>query len=134
MPSAQVRFLLDENLSRRVAEALRLTDYPVTHVEPEPELGRGAPDDTIVPWCGRSGHAWVTMDHDPRARHIRFAMLPRFGVHAIILDPEPKGLREQLWRVVTRIEDWEHTLATTNSPGRAWRQSRKGQLTALKAQ
>jgi predicted nuclease of predicted toxin-antitoxin system len=134
MPSAQVRFLLDENLSRRVAEALRLTDYPVTHVEPEPELGRGAPDETIVPWCGRSGHAWVTMDHDPRARHIRFAMLPSFGVHAIILDPEPKGLREQLWRVVTRIEDWEHTLATTNSPGRAWRQSRKGQLTALKTQ
>lgn len=43
------RFLLDENLSPRVAEALQLCDYAVTHVRTEPELGRGTRDEDIVP-------------------------------------------------------------------------------------
>lgn len=132
MPDPPAGFLLDENLSWRVAQALRLTDYPVTHVELEDGLGKGAVDERIVPWCGEHGHVWVTVDHDPRARHIRFAMLGEHQVHAIILDPEPKGLREQLWRIVTRFEDWEHTLATTRRAGVVWRQSRRGQPKPLK--
>lgn len=133
MPDAPAGFLLDENLSWRVASALQLATYPATHVALEPDLGKGVADEEIPPWCGRAGYAWVTVDHDPRSRHIRFAMLPSLGIHAIILDPEPKGVREQLWRIVTRFEEWERMLPTTQAgPGRAWRQRRQGQLEPLK--
>lgn len=132
MPNPPDGFLLDQNLSWRIGKALRLASYPPSHVELEPQLGSGATDEPIVRWCGAHNHVWVTIDHDARSRHIRFSMLPALGVHAIILDPEPKGLRDQLWRIVTRFAEWEHTLANAPERGRAWVQRRQGRVKRLK--
>ncbi|QBI19293.1 hypothetical protein ER308_06885 [Egibacter rhizosphaerae] len=98
----------------------------------EAELGSGTADELIVGWCSEPNHVWVTIDHDARSRHIRFSMLPTLGVHAIVLRPEPRGPREQLWSVVTRFEEWEHALANAQERGRTWVQPRKGRLKPLK--
>lgn len=52
-PINGLSFLLDENLSPRVAQALELCEYRVTHVQFQSELGKGTLDEDIVPWCGR---------------------------------------------------------------------------------
>lgn len=129
--SQSPRFLLDENLSRRVAEALRLCDYAVTHVRIEPELGPGTPDEDIVPWCGRTGHTWVTVDHDARARHIRFALLGAYRVNAILLHPEPKGIRAQLERIVRHYDEWMRIIAARADEHRVWIQRVRGELRRL---
>lgn len=41
---------------------------------------------------------------------MRFALLPKHQVHAIILDPEPQGLHGQLWRLVRHLPDWQTML------------------------
>jgi hypothetical protein len=118
--------------SRRVAKALRLCEYDVTHVELEGELGKGTPDEVIVPWCGDNRRVWVTIDHDPRARHIRFALVPQHKVHAIILDPEPVGIRAQLGRIVRFYPDWVRTLGHhPDGSHKVWRQRKKGRLDPL---
>jgi predicted nuclease of predicted toxin-antitoxin system len=105
------RFLLDENLSWRVAKALALCEYDVTHVVSEPDLGPGTPDEDIIRWCGSAGHVWVTTDHDPRSRHIRFGLLPSHQVHVILLQPPPRGLHAQLEAVVRNYDQWVRILS-----------------------
>jgi hypothetical protein len=123
------QYLLDENLSHRVARALILCEYAVTHVALEDDLGVGTADEVIVPWCGDTGHIWVTADHDPRGRHIRFSLLPQHKVHAIILDPEPSGLRGQLLRIVARIDEWERHFNSQPYDGYGvWKQRERGAL------
>lgn len=129
--SRSVRFLLDENLSWRVGKALRLCEYAVTHVELEDDLGSGTPDEEIIPWCGRHGRVWVTVDHDARARPIRFALLPEHGVHVILLDPEPKGLHAQLERIVRRYPEWVRELTRTRKSSGVWVQGLRGILKPL---
>lgn len=127
------RFLLDENLSYRVGRALILCEYEVKHVVLEDqELGEGTPDERIVPWCGENGRVWVTTDDDPRARHMRFALLPEYQVHAIILDPQPKGLDGQLGRIVRFYPAWvRHFEQMSPGTSNVWIQHQKGPLRRL---
>jgi hypothetical protein len=131
--ASTVRFLLDENLSHRAGSALILCDYDVAHVVLEEEdLGRGTPDEDIVPWCGRTGHVWVTTDDDARGRPIRFALLPKHGVHAIILDPQPQGIRAQLGRIVRFYDAWVRELSKQPAGSHnVWVQSTRGVLRPL---
>lgn len=130
--SRSIQFLLDENLSWRVGEALRLCEYAVTHVVLEDDLGAGIRDEQIIPWCGRRGRVWVTVDHDAGARALRFSLLPQHRVHAILLVPEPKGLRAQLERIVRRYPDWVRELSRTPSASDVWVQGARGVLKPMR--
>lgn len=98
----------------------------------EEELGTGTPDEAIVPWCGRRGYVWVTTDADPRAREMRMRLLPEHGVEAIILLPQPKGLREQFERIVRHYPRWEDVIGSEPPGRRVWEQRATGKPRRLK--
>lgn len=66
----------------------------------------------------------VTADNDARARHLRYQLVPRHGAQAVILIPQPKGIRAQLVAIVSNIDAWEVEL-TKNGPG-VWVQREHG--------
>ncbi len=57
-----MRYLVDENLSPRLAEHLRARGYTASHVG---DVGlRGAPDEKIAVWAARGRWTVVTQDND----------------------------------------------------------------------
>lgn len=73
-----MRFLIDENISPLVAEALRQHGYAAQHVR---EIGlKGQPDPEIMAYARQKGRCLITLDED-------FADLRRYplGSHAGII-------------------------------------------------
>ena len=68
-PKKQLRFLVDNDLSPDIANALRLFDFDITHVQYVPEWQTekyGVDDSTIIEWCKENDAVWIT--HDKRAK------------------------------------------------------------------
>lgn len=83
-----------------MAEGLALAGLDIRHSTAVPELGRGAPDATIVRWCGAQEWVWVTADHDSRSRELRMGLVPAHGARAILLRKQPRGVLEHVKVVV----------------------------------
>jgi predicted nuclease of predicted toxin-antitoxin system len=62
-------FLLDENLNRKVAEALCAVDYKVTTVHDAFNGQLGVKDPEIIDWCHINSATWVTTDIKARKQH-----------------------------------------------------------------
>jgi hypothetical protein len=58
--------------------------------------------------------------------------LPQHGVRAILLDPEPVGLRSQVEMVVRHYPQWNLTMDATDRSHGVWIQRPKGYLKRLK--
>lgn len=63
-----MQFFLDENLPPKVAQALALVGYPITH--PEVHGKRGEKDPELIAWLAQNQFVWITKDDDARKRHI----------------------------------------------------------------
>lgn len=63
-----MQFFLDENLPPKVAQALALVGYPITH--PDDHGKRGEKDPELITWLAHNQFVWITKDDDARKRHI----------------------------------------------------------------
>jgi hypothetical protein len=83
-----VRFKLDENLSRSVAELFRAAGHDVATVR-EQQL-HGAPDEDVFDASVREGRALVTLDRD-LGQVLRFPPAKSSGI--VVIDPGPRAER-----------------------------------------
>lgn len=133
----EIKFLLDANLSYRVADALKIVRLRYEHVSKVPGMGDSkvgisrAPDETIAKWCGATGHVLITVDDDFKGRRARTRLLTTLGAEVIVLSFQPIGLEEQ-HRAITHFRPkWLTTLCEEDSGERVWEQKRTGPLKLL---
>jgi len=98
-----MRFKLDENLSRSVAELFRSAGHDAVTVR---EQGlQSAPDEEIYAVSAREGRALVTLDHD-LGQALRFP--PERSAGIIVIDVGPRathgGLLERTRELLALIE------------------------------
>jgi len=131
----ELGFVLDAQISYRVADALALVGLPFLHVSKVPGFGdpavRGrAPveDADIAKWCGVTGRILVTADGDFKGRWVRSGLLARHGAEVIVFTEELVGLREQHLRITTGYSHWPARLAAHQAGHRVWLQGRRGLL------
>jgi len=86
-----VRFKLDENLSRSVAELFRGAGHDVTTVR-EQQL-HGAPDEEVFDASVRESRALVTLDRD-LGQILRFPPAASSGI--VVIDPGPSASHRAL--------------------------------------
>ena len=84
------RFLLDESLPPRVAEALRLVGYQLTSCQAEGTLGWQ--DEELIPWLASQKYVWVTKDDTARSQHLQVIQRARISVVWVRGLERPGGL------------------------------------------
>jgi predicted nuclease of predicted toxin-antitoxin system len=98
-----MRFKLDENLSRSVAELFRTAGHDVMSVRDQGL--RGAPDEQVFEVSVREGRALVTLDRD-LGQVLRFP--PGASAGIIVIDVGPRashrGLLERTRELLAMIE------------------------------
>ena len=62
------RYLLDESISRRIADALALVDVPIVTVRDQFKRA-GTDDEDIVDWCGANNAVWIHADGAAYTKH-----------------------------------------------------------------
>jgi len=75
-----MRFVLDENLPKRAAQALGLVGYPV---DTFPEDKRGTKDPELLRWMAQKNYIWVTKDLGAQREH--GVLMKKLGVSVIWL-------------------------------------------------
>ena len=110
-------FLIDENLSHRIAGALKALGKPVEHVTQI--LPKGTPDEVIFNEVSRRGWFLLTQDHKiMRRKHQREAML-QAGIGAFIFRGRTqRSVDEQTIMVLQRYEEIEGLAGRTPRPFR----------------
>ena len=78
--SERVAFLLDENISFRIALALQEMGEPIRSVERHPSLGRGTPDEEILRFCAERRNTLITLDRRMKATPHLDALMREAGV------------------------------------------------------
>ena len=74
-----MQFFLDENLPPRVARALALVGFPITH--PDEHGKRGEKDPALITWLAQNHFVWITKDYAARKLHAK--ELKREGVSVV---------------------------------------------------
>ena len=93
------RYVLDESISRRVAQALELVDVPI--VTARDALRRyGMPDDDILDWCGANDAVWVHADDAASTVH-RERILASGAETLWVVRPGGQMSRTELLRVIS---------------------------------
>lgn len=100
-------FLFDEQISPRVSRALREMGEPVNHVHDVAELGRGAKDPQILPYCGKFEIVLVTLDRQIlKTPHLR-ALLTEHQVGAFFLRGGGRKGTPSPWEIFsTTVKHW----------------------------
>lgn len=126
------RYCLDASLSYRLAEALVLVSWPVTHVSLVPGLvSEGLPsgqcdatDPEIGRWCRDTGTVLVTLDDDFSAKRARAWSLTEGGAEVILFEYEMRGLREPHAHLTRALPAWDRELGRYDYGPRLWGQLR----------
>ena len=108
-------FLIDENLSHRIAGALKALGKPVEHVTQI--LPQGTPDEVIFSEVSRRGWFLLTQDRKiMRRKHQREAMI-QAGVGAFIFcGRTQRSVDEQMIMVLRRYDEIEGLAFRTPLP------------------
>ena len=105
-----MRIFLDENLSEYVAQALNLLskDYfpDIEVVSTKIEIGRGAPDEVIIPFVGKEKGILVTFDKGIAQSQVHYQLCKENNVAVISLKLE-KGSKRFWDIIVFLIKHWE---------------------------
>jgi hypothetical protein len=109
-----VSLLVDEQISFRVARALKALGEPVDHVMDVSELGRGTKDHVLLPYCGRHDLSLVTLDRKMKTTPQLHALMNEFDVGVFFVysgskkSPDPWQIFSTLvkhWREVLKVAD-----------------------------
>ncbi len=101
---------LDENLSEYVAEALNLLNkgyFENTKVlSTKNSIGRGKPDEEIIPIIGKEGSSLITRDLNIKKTRLQFELCKQYKLGVFFIDL-PKGENKHWELVKTIIYHWE---------------------------
>lgn len=130
--SPERRYCLDANISYRVADALSLVTWPVTHVSLVEELGSDdflpgrsdATDADIGRWCGETRTVLITLDDDFNARRARAWTMADEGAEVVLLEYDVRGVRQPHAEITRLLPVWERELGRYEYGPRLWRQTR----------
>lgn len=109
-PSA--RLLYDEDVSAKVARALRELDFNVEHVGGQGQPAKGSTDEEVLSFAQRTSQVIVTSNHD------MIVLCAERRASVVWLDPHGRHLRldEQAAMAFASIVRWCHVLAETAEP------------------
>jgi len=96
--------LLDNDLSKDIAKALRIFDYDIYHID-EPEvlgLSADSSDQEIFKWCNTNGRVWITHDIDTRKKHAADLKASKISVLWVRGHPESSAT----WTLFKLIVRW----------------------------
>lgn len=109
-----MRLLFDEQLSWRVARALRELGINASHVGHEDDAAppRGSGDRVVLDHARKTNQIIVTSNHD------MILLCAEEGESVIWIDPRGRQLRraEFVSLAFNRVEEWEHILAAADAP------------------
>ena len=101
-------FLFDEQISSRISSALQVMGEPCLHVVTVDDLGRGATDAQILPYCGRFGLTLVTLDRRMLASPHLHGLIHEFGVGAFFVSSQRRKETPPPWLIFrTLVKHWE---------------------------
>ena len=128
--STERRYCLDANISYRVAEALSLVTWPVTHVSLVEELGSDdlllgrsdATDADIGRWCRETRTVLITLDDDFKARRARAWTIAGEGAEVVLFEYALAGVRQPHAEFTRLLPVWERELGRYGYGPRLWRQ------------
>lgn len=71
-----MKYLFDENMPPRLAEALRVLGQPVVHVNNLDDLRRGSPDEVVIKYASRWNYRLISLDRQmTRTPHLKSLIL-----------------------------------------------------------
>lgn len=93
------RYVLDESISRRVAQALEVVDVPI--VTARDQLDQfGAADDDILDWCGANDAVWIHADRAAYTKHRK--RMEDSGARTLwVVRPGGQMSRAELLRIIS---------------------------------
>ena len=104
--SGEPRFLVDNDLSPHIAEALS-TFFNINHVKtvfPDPN-NEGVGDEVIIPWCARTNTIWITHDKKSRRRIGLETDLKAMKITVLWISGANEFSNWQQFKVVVRVID-----------------------------
>jgi len=106
-------FYLDENLSEYVAEALNFLNKgyfkDVQVYSTKIKIGKGVPDESIIPALGRSGGVLITKDINIQKTRFQIELCKKFNLGLFFLKL-PKNQNKH-WEIVRLlINNWEEII------------------------
>jgi len=118
-----MRFLIDENLSVKIARSLRSIDQDVHHVTEV--LSQGAPDTEVLEFAGDNDYVLITKDNRIRYKPNEKAALRKHKVGVFLLGGKNVGFFETYQQL---IRNWNKILECAASTERPFvrRVRRKG--------
>lgn len=107
-----VRLLFDEDVSPKVARALRELDFNVEHVGGTGQPSKSSSDEEVLAFAQQSHQVIVTRNHD------MIMLCAERGVSVVWLDPHRQHLRldEQAAMAFGGIAEWCARLAEASEP------------------
>ena len=111
-----IRLLFDENLPWRVAAALRILEFPVSHIGDNsaspPSPNRGSSDETVLSHAENANQLIVTSNLD------MILLCVERSQSMIWIDPRGEHLRRAELALIAfkGIDDWSEQLAAADAP------------------
>jgi hypothetical protein len=81
-----MRLLLDEGISWKVAESLRLVGHDVVAIANHGAPSRGSSDDQNARWCAANGDAVLVTNDQGRKNKLIFKAVQRHDIDLVIID------------------------------------------------
>lgn len=101
-------FLFDEQITPRISNALRTMGEPGVHIYDVDELGRGATDAQVLPYCGKTGLALVTLDRKMLDSPHLHALIHEYDVGAFFISSRRRKDTPPPWLIFqTVVKQWE---------------------------
>lgn len=98
------KYLLDEDLSHDIAEALKLFGFGILHVKEVPELGGGTKEPDIFKWCRENKRVWISHDIEAKRKHETDLFSSKISVLWVRLTPK-EGATWTIFKLIVRQID-----------------------------
>ncbi|CAG0948024.1 hypothetical protein ANRL1_04837 [Anaerolineae bacterium] len=101
-----VRFVVDENIGRKLVDALRLIDYAnIEHITETFKLGTS--DEQVLEYVGKNGFVLISKDDWIRRHPNERALLLKYKIVAIFLGGKSMSMRETHKQIVNAWDNME---------------------------
>lgn len=114
--SGPPKYLLDNDLSKDIAKALRIFHYDIYHIS-EPEIIGLSPDSKdpeIFKWCSANGRVWITHDIEARKKHAADLYASKISVLWVRGHPETSATWEMFKLIVRWIKLFQQKLTSSH--------------------
>jgi hypothetical protein len=109
-----MKYYFDENIPEQIARALNILDKNNEIYNTIDTIGRGVPDEDIIPFIQKQHGILVTQDRNIKRRETQSKILKSSGIGSIFYRP-PKGGQKFWDMVIVFIKNWEDITKKTRN-------------------